>query len=125
VVLPEHHAIDVLDDEGFRHYAAQDAVEFAVKEISLVGFPLTLSALRVALTGITSDKKIGSRKLFEVANVAAFDLRRIYVFRVCVTCSLPNVVRPDDVVPEFLESVIRAPAAAKQRYCRPTCHALP
>lgn len=124
-VFAEYHPIDIFYCKRFWEHFAQDAVEFAIEIVSDVSLPFPLASLGVALAGVASDEKIGSRKRFEVADVAAFDLRSNYVFLVCVAGGLPNVVRPDDVVPKFLKGVIRAPAATKQRYCRSTCHALP
>jgi hypothetical protein len=112
-ILPEDHPVDILDDEPSRPHPPQNTVELSVQIIPVVTFPIPLSALRVPLAWVTSNEKIGSWKRVEVPNVSALDLRVAEIVFIRVTSRLPDVIRPNYFVAEFIEGVVRPAAAAK------------
>ena len=113
-VLAKHHSIDIFYYESRRKNVAQDTVEFPVEVISVVSLPLSLAPLRIALTGVAANQKMCSFEFAEVANVPALNIRVRYILFVGITGSLPNVVRPDDLVPELLQSVVGSATPAKE-----------
>jgi hypothetical protein len=113
-IISEHHPINVFYYEGLWQNVTQDAIEFAVKEISVVGLPFALAALSIALTWVTADQYIGSSKLAKVANVPALNVWAVNIFFVGVTSGLPDIVCPDDLVPELLQGVVGPAAPAKE-----------